>query len=34
MVASDAILTDLFIGTLKGAVFEWFMKLLKGSIKD
>ena len=24
----------LFIGTLKGVAFEWFMKLLTGSIKE
>ena len=26
-------MTRLFIGTLKGVVFEWFMKLSVGSIK-
>jgi len=33
VVSNDAILTRLFIGTLKGVTFEWFMKLLVGSIK-
>ena len=32
-VDNDAILARLFIGTLKGLAFEWFMKLPKGSIK-
>jgi len=27
IVANDAILARLFIGTLKGLAFEWFMKL-------
>ena len=26
-------MAHLFIGTLKGVTFEWFMKLLAGSIK-
>ena len=30
VVANDTILTRLFIGTLKGLDFEWFMKLLEG----
>ena len=30
----DAVLTRLFIGTLKGIAFEWFMKLPEGSIKN
>ena len=34
VVYSDAILASLFIGTLKGLVFEWFMKLSEGSIKN
>ena len=33
VVDNDAILARLFIGTLKGLAFEWFMKLPKGSIK-
>ncbi|ONK61137.1 uncharacterized protein A4U43_C08F26620 [Asparagus officinalis] len=33
VVANDAILTRLFIGTLKGVAFEWFMKLPAGSIQ-
>ena len=32
-MANDAILIWLFIGTLKGVAFEWFMKLPAGSIK-
>ena len=32
-MANNAILTRLFIGTLKGVAFEWFMKLPAGSIK-
>jgi len=31
---NDAILARLFIGTLKGLAFEWFMKLPEGSIKN
>jgi len=31
---NDAILSCLFIGTLKGLVFEWFMKLPIGTIKN
>ena len=34
MVDNDAILARLFIGTLKGLTFEWFMKLPEGSIKN
>jgi len=34
VVANDAILASLFIGTLKGLTFEWFMKLPEGSIKN
>ena len=34
VVDNDAILTRLFIGTLKGLSFEWFMKLPEGSIKN
>jgi len=34
VVLNDAILAHLFIGTLKGIAFEWFMKLLEGSIKN
>ena len=34
IVANDAILARLFIGTLKGLTFEWFMKLPEGSIKN
>ena len=30
---NDAIVARLFIGTLKGIAFEWFMKLPTGSIK-
>jgi len=26
-------MAHLFIGTLKGVAFEWFMKLIAGSIK-
>jgi len=33
VVSNDAIMARLFIGTLKGVAFEWFMKLLAGSIK-
>jgi len=33
VAANDAILACLFIGTLKGLAFEWFMKLPEGSIK-
>ena len=33
VVSNDAILARLFIGTLKGVAFEWFMKLPAGSIK-
>jgi len=31
---NDAILVHLFIDTLKGLAFEWFMKLPEGSIKN
>jgi len=34
VVDNDAILAHLFIGTLKGITFEWFMKLPEGSIKN
>ena len=34
MVDNDAILAHLFIDTLKGLAFEWFMKLPEGSIKN
>jgi len=34
VVSNDAILARLFIGTLKGIAFEWFMKPLEGSIKN
>jgi len=34
VVENDAILACLFIGTLKGLTFEWFMKLPEGSIKN
>ena len=34
MVDNDAILARLFIDTLKGLAFEWFMKLPEGSIKN
>ena len=34
VVDNDAILAHLFIGTLKGLAFEWFMELLEGSIKN
>jgi len=33
IVSNDAIMARLFIGTLKGVTFEWFMKLPAGSIK-
>jgi len=33
IVSNDAIMARLFIGTLKGVAFEWFMKLPAGSIK-
>jgi len=32
-VVSNDILTRLFISTLKGVAFEWFMKLPAGSMK-
>ena len=31
-MANDAIMARLFIGTLRGVAFEWFMKLPAGSI--
>jgi len=34
VIVNDAILARLFIGPLKGLAFEWFMKLLEGSIKN
>ena len=34
VVSNDAILAHLFISTLKGIAFEWFMKLQEGSIKN
>ena len=34
MVDNDAILARLFIDTLIGLAFEWFMKLLENSIKN
>ena len=34
VVDNDAILARLFISTLKGLAFEWFMKLPEGSIKN
>ena len=33
VVSNDVIMAHLFIGTLKGVAFEWFMKLPAGSIK-
>jgi len=33
VVSNDAIMARLFIGTVKGVVFEWFMKLSASSIK-
>ena len=33
VVSNDAIMAHLFIGTLKGIAFEWFMKLSASSIK-
>nr|ABD63170.1 hypothetical protein 20.t00022 [Asparagus officinalis] len=32
LMRNDAILTRMFIGTLKGVAFEWFRKLEPGSI--
>ena len=32
VVSNDVIIARLFIGTLKGIAFEWFMKLPAGSI--
>ena len=34
VVDNEAILARLFISTLKGLAFEWFMKLPEGSIKN
>jgi len=34
VVSNDAILARLFICTLKGITFEWFMKLPEGSTKN
>jgi len=34
VVSNDAILTCLFIDTLKGIAFEWFMTFPKSSIKN
>jgi len=34
VVANDAILARLFIGTLKRLAFEWFMKLPEDSVKN
>jgi len=34
VVDNDVILARLFIGTLKGLAFKWFMKLPEGSIKN
>ena len=34
VVSNDAIMAQIFIGTLKGIYFEWFIKLLAGSIKQ
>jgi len=33
VVSNDAIMARLFINTLKGVAFEWFMKFLAGSIE-
>jgi len=33
VVSNDAIIARLFISTLKGVAFEWFMKLSAGLIK-
>jgi len=33
VISNDAIMARLFIGTLKGFTFQWFMKLPAGSIK-
>ena len=33
VASNDAIMASLFIGTLKGLTFEWFMKLSANSIK-
>jgi len=33
VVSNDAIMARLFVGTLKGVAFEWFMKHPVGSIK-
>ena len=34
VVSNDAVLARLFIGTLKGITFEWFMKLPGVAIKN
>ena len=34
IVSNDVIMARLFIGTLKGIAFEWFMKLPESSIKN
>lgn len=34
MFPNDAILTRMFVGTLKGVSFDWFMKIVPGSIKS
>jgi len=34
VISNNATLTRLFIGTLKGISYEWFMKLLEYSIKN
>jgi len=34
VLSNDVILARLFIGTLKGIAFEWFMKLPEGPIKN
>jgi len=33
VVSNDVIMAHLFIGTLKGVTFEWFMKFPAGSIE-
>lgn len=34
VITSDYIYTLLFVATLKGVTFEWFLMLLQGSIKS
>ena len=34
VVSNDAIMPRLFIGTLKGVTFKWFMKLLAGLLRN